>query len=88
MCRRESARQDEEIAAKSNIISDYKTICSQLSQRIEDLQNIHKEELEKAKSVTEGMTVLRQSHVLLIHFFAPSDKAPFAVWPTSPRRRQ
>nr|CAB3265389.1 rab GTPase-activating protein 1-like [Phallusia mammillata] len=49
MCRREMARQDEELTAKSNIISDYKTICSQLSQRIEDIQNMHKEEVERVR---------------------------------------
>ena len=45
------ARQEEDIVAKTNIISDYKTICSQLSQRIENLQTLHKEEIEAVKKV-------------------------------------
>ncbi|CAK8675234.1 unnamed protein product [Clavelina lepadiformis] len=48
-CRREMERQDEEIVAKTNIIADYKTICSQLSQRIESLQTLHKEEIESMR---------------------------------------
>lgn len=42
-------RQDSEIAKKSSIIEEYKTITSQLSLRIENLQNQHKEDILKAK---------------------------------------
>ena len=51
MCRREMMRQDEDIEGKTKIIADYKTICSQLSQRIERTQAAHKEEIESIKKV-------------------------------------
>ncbi|XP_039253519.2 rab GTPase-activating protein 1-like [Styela clava] len=51
LCRREMERQETEISKKSTIINDYKTITSQLSIRIEQMQNQHKRELDKAKSM-------------------------------------
>ena len=52
MYRREMLRQEEVTLSKDNIIADYKTICSQLSQRIELMQAAHKEELEAARKVS------------------------------------
>uniref|UniRef100_H2YCK5 Rab-GAP TBC domain-containing protein n=1 Tax=Ciona savignyi TaxID=51511 RepID=H2YCK5_CIOSA len=43
MCRKEMDRQAQEINAKSKIVADYKTICSQLSLRLENMQVLHKE---------------------------------------------
>ena len=51
MCRREMARQEEDIVGKEKIITDYKTICSQMSKRIEKLQTSHKEEINAIKKV-------------------------------------
>ena len=52
MCRREVARYEDDLNGKTSIISDYKTICSQLSQRIEHMQTSHQLELESARQVT------------------------------------
>jgi len=51
MCRREVARYEEDLNSKTSIISDYKTICSQLSQRIEKMQLLHQQELSSVKKV-------------------------------------
>ena len=51
MCRREMARQEEDLDGKEKIINDYKTICSQMSLRIEKLQASHKEEIDAIKKV-------------------------------------
>nr|XP_002131287.1 rab GTPase-activating protein 1-like [Ciona intestinalis]XP_026691883.1 rab GTPase-activating protein 1-like [Ciona intestinalis] len=63
MCRKEMDRQATEIEAKSKIVADYKTICSQLSLRIENMQIIHKEEVEAVKMNKENVpsTKLTQS---------------------------
>ena len=49
MYRRETSQQEEDIRAKTTIIEDYKTICSQLSKRIEVLQKQHKDQLEQLR---------------------------------------
>uniref|UniRef100_H2YCK6 Rab-GAP TBC domain-containing protein n=1 Tax=Ciona savignyi TaxID=51511 RepID=H2YCK6_CIOSA len=51
MCRKEMDRQAQEINAKSKIVADYKTICSQLSLRLENMQVLHKEQLDAAMLV-------------------------------------
>ena len=45
------SRQEEDINGKEKIISDYKIICSQLSQRIERIQASHKEEINRIEKV-------------------------------------
>ena len=49
MCRRELERAEQESSRNAAIISDYKQICSQLSQRLESQQKAAREELLRIK---------------------------------------
>lgn len=72
MCRREMARQDDDISAKTTIIADYKTICSQLSQRIERTQAAHKEEIESIKKVSAVINKVTVKTALVVVRFSVS----------------
>ncbi|KAL8585574.1 hypothetical protein ACOMHN_050333 [Nucella lapillus] len=49
MCRRELERAEQESSRNTAIISDYKQICSQLSERLESQQKAAREELMRIK---------------------------------------
>ena len=58
MCRREVECHEEDLAKKTSIIKDYKTICSQLSSRIEQIQAAHKEEIASLRKVASISVLL------------------------------
>ncbi|XP_073340113.1 uncharacterized protein [Pagrus major] len=60
--RRELEKAEQEVRRSSGIISDYKQICSQLTNRLERQQASHREELESLKSAMR--TCSRCQHVI------------------------
>lgn len=53
MCRREMARQESEIEAKAKIVSDYKTISNQLSERLQILERNNRKEISFKREVNK-----------------------------------
>ncbi|KAM9355341.1 rab GTPase-activating protein 1-like [Pholidichthys leucotaenia] len=51
---RELEKAEQEVKRSSGIITDYKQICSQLTNRLEKQQSAHKEELDSLKSVIKA----------------------------------
>jgi len=47
VCRREVVSSEKEITRQSSIISDYKSICSQLSHRLEKMQSCHQQKIDR-----------------------------------------
>ncbi|XP_036928652.1 rab GTPase-activating protein 1-like [Acanthopagrus latus] len=60
--RRELEKAEQEVRRSSGIISDYKQICSQLTNRLERQQASHREELDSLKSALR--TCPRCQHVI------------------------
>lgn len=54
VCRRELDRSEAENTRNQAITSDYKQICSQLSERLEKQQTAHKEELNRMKLLLQN----------------------------------
>lgn len=47
VCRREVVSSEKEITRQSSIITDYKSICSQLSHRLEKMQSCHQQKVDR-----------------------------------------
>ncbi|KFO19436.1 Rab GTPase-activating protein 1 [Fukomys damarensis] len=60
MCRRELDKAESEIKKNSSIISDYKQICSQLSERLEKQQTANKVEIEKIRQKVDDCERCRE----------------------------
>ncbi|XP_077000303.1 rab GTPase-activating protein 1 isoform X4 [Tamandua tetradactyla] len=60
MCRRELDKAESEIKKNSSIISDYKQICSQLSERLEKQQTANKVEIEKIRQKVDDCEHCRE----------------------------
>ncbi|XP_069744793.1 rab GTPase-activating protein 1 isoform X1 [Narcine bancroftii] len=60
MCRRELDKAESEIKKNSSIISDYKQICSQLSERLERQQLGNKADLEQIRGKVESCDRCRE----------------------------